>query len=150
VAKAIGRAKRRVRICSPVISAGPVLGTLAQVAAEGQVDVAGCVDATQLADVHRQWTAMKVSAWKIPLLETILEQAPFSGKNSTPWAPGSLHDFMHGRRRRRLLWLVQPLPLRRAERGGHARDPRRLAGGEAGGFRRRRSRALRALHAGAS
>ena len=97
VAKAIGRAKRRVRICSPVISAGPVLGTLAQVAAEGRVDVAGCVDATQLAYVHEQWTAMKVSAWKIPLLETILERAPFSGKNSTPYAPGSLHDFMHAK-----------------------------------------------------
>ena len=23
--------------------------------------------------------------------------APFSGKNSTPWAPGSLHDFMHAK-----------------------------------------------------
>jgi phosphatidylserine/phosphatidylglycerophosphate/cardiolipin synthase-like enzyme len=97
VAKAIGRAKRRVRICSPVISAGPVLGTLAQVAAESRVDVAGCVDATQLAYVHEQWTAMKVSAWKIPLLQTILDRAPFSGKNSTPWAPGSLHDFMHAK-----------------------------------------------------
>jgi phosphatidylserine/phosphatidylglycerophosphate/cardiolipin synthase-like enzyme len=97
VAKAIGRAKRRIRICSPVISAGPVLGTLAQVAAEGRVDVAGCVDATQLTYVHQQWTAMKVSAWKIPLLEKILERAPFSGKNSTPWAPGSLHDFMHAK-----------------------------------------------------
>lgn len=97
VAKAIGRAKQRVRICSPVISAGPVLGTLAQVAAEGRVDVAGCVDATQAAHVDRQWSEMKVSAWKIPLLRTILERAPFSGKNSTPWAPGSLHDFMHAK-----------------------------------------------------
>ena len=97
VAKAIGRARRRVRICSPVISAGPVLGTLAEVAAERRVDVAGCVDATQLAYVHEQWTAMEVSAWKIPLLEKILACAPFSGKNSTPWAPGSLHDYMHAK-----------------------------------------------------
>jgi phosphatidylserine/phosphatidylglycerophosphate/cardiolipin synthase-like enzyme len=97
VAKAIGRAKRRVRICSPVISSGPILGTLAQVAGEGLVDVAGCVDATQLAYVHQQWSAMAVSAWKIPLLEAILERAPVSGKNSTPWAPGSLHDFMHAK-----------------------------------------------------
>ena len=97
VAKAIGRARRRVRICSPVISSGPILGTLAQVAGEGLVDVAGCVDATQLAYVHQQWSAMEVSAWKIPLLEAILERAPFSGKNSTPWAPGSLHDFMHAK-----------------------------------------------------
>ena len=97
VAKAIGRARRRVRICSPVVSAGPVLGTLAEVAAEGRVDVAGCVDATQLAYVNEQWTAMEVSAWKIPLLEKILACAPFSGKNSTPWAPGSLHDYMHAK-----------------------------------------------------
>ena len=80
-----------------MISSGPILGTLAQVAGEGLVDVAGCVDATQLAYVHQQWSAMEVSAWKIPLLEAILERAPFSGKNSTPWAPGSLHDFMHAK-----------------------------------------------------
>ena len=97
VAKAIGRATRRVRICSPVISAAPVLGTLAQVASEGKVDLAGCVDATQVADVFRQWGLEKLSAWKIPLLRTALARAPFSGKNSTPWAPGSLHDFMHAK-----------------------------------------------------
>ena len=97
VAKAIGRARRRIRICSPVISAAPVLATLAQVAAEGRVDVAGCVDATQVRQVRVQWAQMQVSAWKIPLLETILGRAPFSGKDSTPWAPGSLHDFMHAK-----------------------------------------------------
>jgi phosphatidylserine/phosphatidylglycerophosphate/cardiolipin synthase-like enzyme len=97
VAKAIGQAQRRVRICSPVITAGPVLGTLAEVAGEGRVDLAGCVDATQVADVFYQWRTNRVSAWKIPLLETVLSHAPFSGKNSTPWAPGSLHDFMHAK-----------------------------------------------------
>jgi phosphatidylserine/phosphatidylglycerophosphate/cardiolipin synthase-like enzyme len=97
VAKAIGRARRRVRIASPVISAAPVLATLAQVATERRVDVSGCVDSTQLREVRRQWAEMQVSAWKIPLLETILERAPFSGKDSTPWAPGSLHDFMHAK-----------------------------------------------------
>jgi phosphatidylserine/phosphatidylglycerophosphate/cardiolipin synthase-like enzyme len=97
VAKAIGRARTRVRICSPVISAGPVLATLAQVASEGHVDVSGCVDATQTAHVDLQWAAMKVSEWKIPLLRTILARAHVSGKNSTPWAPGSLHDFMHAK-----------------------------------------------------
>jgi len=97
VAKAIGRARRRVRICSPVISAAPVLATLAQVATERRVELAGCVDATQVSEVHVQWARMEVSAWKIPLLETILERATFSGKDSTPWAPGSLHDFMHAK-----------------------------------------------------
>jgi phosphatidylserine/phosphatidylglycerophosphate/cardiolipin synthase-like enzyme len=97
IAKTIGRARRRVRICSPVLTAGPVLGTLCEVASEGRVDLAGCVDATQVLDVLRQWRLARVSEWKIPLLRTTLERAPFSGKNSTPWAPGSLHDFMHAK-----------------------------------------------------
>jgi phosphatidylserine/phosphatidylglycerophosphate/cardiolipin synthase-like enzyme len=97
VAKAIGRASHRVRICSPVISAAPVLATLAQVVSDGKVDVAGCVDQTQIAEVISQWHANGVTGWKIPLLETSLSRAPFSGKNSTPWAPGSLHDYMHAK-----------------------------------------------------
>ena len=52
IAKAIGRAKRRVRICSPVITAAPVLATLAQVIADGKVDVAGAVDQTQIEEVQ--------------------------------------------------------------------------------------------------
>ena len=38
-----------------------------------------------------------VSAWKIPLLNTVLTVAPFSGKPSTRWTPESLHDFMHAK-----------------------------------------------------
>ncbi len=96
IAKAIGKARRRVRICSPVITAAPVLSTLAQVAAEGRVDTAGCVDATQMADVKRQWIANGNVAWKLPLFEQMLV-LPFTGKNSTPWAPGSLRDYMHAK-----------------------------------------------------
>ena len=44
IAEAIGRAERRVRIASPVITAGPVIGTLAQEVAEGRLDLAGVVD----------------------------------------------------------------------------------------------------------
>ena len=55
IAKAIGTATRRVRIASPVISSGPILGTLAQVATDGKVDLAGVVDATQVHEVIRQW-----------------------------------------------------------------------------------------------
>jgi phosphatidylserine/phosphatidylglycerophosphate/cardiolipin synthase-like enzyme len=97
VAKAIGRARRRVRICSPVISAGPILGTLCQVVSDGKVDVAGCVDQTQIAEVFYQWRHNGVSAWKIPLLQMALSKAPFSGKHSTTWAPGTVHDYMHAK-----------------------------------------------------
>jgi phosphatidylserine/phosphatidylglycerophosphate/cardiolipin synthase-like enzyme len=95
LAKKIGHAQK-VRICSPVITSAPVLATLAQRIADGHCDIAGCVDATQVDEVIRQWHAEGQAAWKLPLLERVLA-GDFSGKNSTPWAPGSLHDFMHAK-----------------------------------------------------
>jgi len=97
IAKAIGMATRRVRIASPVISSGPILGTLAQVACDGKVDLAGVVDRTQVHEVLRQWEANGNSSWKEPLLRTALTRAPFSGKHSTPYAQGSVHDYMHAK-----------------------------------------------------
>jgi phosphatidylserine/phosphatidylglycerophosphate/cardiolipin synthase-like enzyme len=97
IAKAIGTATRRVRIASPVISSGPILGTLAQVACDGNVDLAGVVDRTQVQEVLQQWHANGNATWKEPLLRTSLSRAPFSGKRSTPYAPGSVHDYMHAK-----------------------------------------------------
>jgi phosphatidylserine/phosphatidylglycerophosphate/cardiolipin synthase-like enzyme len=97
IAKAIGSAKRRVRIASPVISSAPILGTLAQVASDGKVDLAGVVDATQIAEVLQQWHENGNASWKAPLLQTALTRAPFSGKVTTPYAPGSVHDYMHAK-----------------------------------------------------
>jgi phosphatidylserine/phosphatidylglycerophosphate/cardiolipin synthase-like enzyme len=97
IAKAIAKARRRVRICSPVITAAPVLGSLAQVVSDGRVDVAGCVDRPQIGGVIHQWGVDGNASWKLPLLERVLA-APFSAKPSTPWLPtGSLHDFMHAK-----------------------------------------------------
>jgi phosphatidylserine/phosphatidylglycerophosphate/cardiolipin synthase-like enzyme len=97
IAKAIGTATRRIRIASPVISSGPILGTLAQVATDGKVDLAGVVDSTQIHEVLHQWHANGNAAWKEPLLRTALTRAPFSGKHSTPYAPGTVHDYMHAK-----------------------------------------------------
>ena len=97
IAKAIGTARRRIRIASPVISSGPILGTLAQVACDGKVDLAGVVDRTQVLEVVRQWDANGNATWKEPLLRTALGRAPFSGKRSTPYAPGRVHDYMHAK-----------------------------------------------------
>jgi phosphatidylserine/phosphatidylglycerophosphate/cardiolipin synthase-like enzyme len=97
IAKAIAKARRRVRICSPVITTAPVLGSLAQVISEGKVDVAGCVDRPQVGGVIHQWGVNGNASWKLPLLERVLA-APFSAKPSTPWEPeGSVHDFMHAK-----------------------------------------------------
>jgi phosphatidylserine/phosphatidylglycerophosphate/cardiolipin synthase-like enzyme len=97
IAKAIGSAQRRVRIASPVISSAPILATLAQVASDGKVDLAGVVDATQIHQVLAQWHENGNAEWKAPLLRTTLTRAPFSGKLSTPYAPGSVHDYMHAK-----------------------------------------------------
>ena len=97
IAKQIGRARRRIRIASPVLTSGPILGTLVEVVREQRCDLAGVVDETQVADVFGQWRTNGVSAWKIPLLQAVLTGAPFSGKRSTPWRPDSLHDFMHAK-----------------------------------------------------
>jgi len=96
IAKRIRLARQRVRICSPVITTGPVLGTLAQVVADRSVDVAGCVDATQVRDVIRQWRLNGNAAWKVPLLQQVLA-GRFTGKESTPYGGGSVHDFMHAK-----------------------------------------------------
>ena len=87
IAKAIGRARKRVRIASPVITAGPVLGTLAEVAAERRVDLRGVVDRTQMEQVVYQWRTNGHSAWKIPILASVLANADFKGKPSTQYGP---------------------------------------------------------------
>jgi phosphatidylserine/phosphatidylglycerophosphate/cardiolipin synthase-like enzyme len=96
-ARLIGCARRRVRICSPVLTAAPVLATLAQLASDGTRDIAGCVDLTQVQGVVYQWRHNGNVSWKLPLLYRALSHG-FSGKRSTPWeASGSLHDFMHAK-----------------------------------------------------
>jgi phosphatidylserine/phosphatidylglycerophosphate/cardiolipin synthase-like enzyme len=97
IATAIGRARRRVRIASPVITSGPILGTLAEIGVEGGVDLAGVVDEPQIDTVFQQWRENGQSAWKIPLLARALTTIPFSGKRSIPWTPDSVHNFMHAK-----------------------------------------------------
>jgi phosphatidylserine/phosphatidylglycerophosphate/cardiolipin synthase-like enzyme len=97
IAKAIGTATRRVRIASPVLSSAPILATLAQKVTDAKVDIAGVLDRTQILEVLHQWEENGNASWKEPLLRTALTRAPFSGKNSTPYAPGSVHDYMHAK-----------------------------------------------------
>jgi phosphatidylserine/phosphatidylglycerophosphate/cardiolipin synthase-like enzyme len=97
IAKHLGKATRRIRIASPVLTSGPILATLVEIEKEQRCDLAGVVDDTQVDQVFHQWRTNGVSAWKIPLLQSILEGAPWSGKESTPWTPESVHDFMHAK-----------------------------------------------------
>lgn len=97
IAKAIGRATRRVRIASPVITAGPIIGTLAEVAADARVDLRGVVDRPQMEQVFRQWQQNPRSAWKVPILASVFDHADFKGKPSTPYGPDTVHDYMHAK-----------------------------------------------------
>ena len=80
VAKHIGKATKRIRIASPVLTSGPILGTLVEVVNEGRCPVAGIVDDTQVDQVFEQWRTNGVSDWKIPLLHRVLDGGDFSGK----------------------------------------------------------------------
>jgi phosphatidylserine/phosphatidylglycerophosphate/cardiolipin synthase-like enzyme len=97
IADVVSRAERRVRVASPVITSGPILGTLAEVAGDGKVDLAGVVDSTQIHEVLEQWRINGNASWKTPSLKFLLDRATFSGKPSTPYAPGTVHDYMHAK-----------------------------------------------------
>lgn len=96
IADALDRAGR-IRIASPVITSGPILGTLAEVISDGRADVAGVVDATQIRQVLRQWEADGQAHWKVPLLHQVIAGTEFSGKQSTPYRPDAVHDYMHAK-----------------------------------------------------
>ncbi len=97
IAREIGKATKRIRVASPVITTAPVIGTLAQVASEHRIDIAGVIDGTQMRQVFQQWQTQGQSAWKIPVAARIFEEAAFSAKPSTQYTPDSVHDFMHAK-----------------------------------------------------
>ena len=98
IAHRIAKSRRRIRVCSPVLTSGPVLGALAECVSDGKVDVSGVVDGTQMEGVYHQWRLNGNSPWKIPLIARVFERAPFSGKRSTPYGRGdNVHDFMHAK-----------------------------------------------------
>jgi phosphatidylserine/phosphatidylglycerophosphate/cardiolipin synthase-like enzyme len=97
IASAIGHAERRVRIASPVITAGPILGSLVDLAVSKAADLAGVFDATQMHEVLEQWHDDSLAGWKAPAVRSLLAIAPFGGKRSTPYGPGRIHDYMHAK-----------------------------------------------------
>jgi phosphatidylserine/phosphatidylglycerophosphate/cardiolipin synthase-like enzyme len=97
IARGIGSARRRVRILSPVITSGPILGTLADVVAARASIVAGGYDLTQMEEVQRQWSSDQHAGWKLEAFRAIDAAVTFGKKRSTPWQSGSVHDFMHAK-----------------------------------------------------
>ena len=91
----IVEANRRIRILSPVVTSGAVLGTLCEHIVRRKLDVGGAYDHTQMEEVQRQWGEVPHNRWKIEAWKTI---APYlSGKVSTPYRPDAVHDYMHAK-----------------------------------------------------
>jgi phosphatidylserine/phosphatidylglycerophosphate/cardiolipin synthase-like enzyme len=97
IANRIAAATRRVRIASPVITSGPVLGTLAELIKSPRSDLQGIYDRTQMAEVQHQWSQNQLSGWKLEAFRAIAASGLFASKVTTPYAPGSVHDFMHAK-----------------------------------------------------
>ena len=97
IAHRIAKSKKRIRICSPVMTSGPVLGALAEAVSDGKCDVTGVVDATQMKGVFHQWQLNGNSEWKMPAIRRIFGEGRFTGKNSMPYGQGDVHDFMHAK-----------------------------------------------------
>jgi phosphatidylserine/phosphatidylglycerophosphate/cardiolipin synthase-like enzyme len=97
MARSISVATRRLRICSPVITSGPILGALGDACEHGKADISGVYDATQMDEVQRQWSSQATASWKIAAFQAIATAVRFGSKRSTPYAKGTVHDFMHAK-----------------------------------------------------
>ena len=81
-----------------MISSAPILGTLAQVAADGKVDLAGVVDRTQVHEVLRQWQAERqrpLEGAAPPRRRSRGRRSPASTRRRT--RPARVHDYMHAK-----------------------------------------------------
>jgi phosphatidylserine/phosphatidylglycerophosphate/cardiolipin synthase-like enzyme len=97
IADRIAHARRRIRMCSPVITAGVILGTLGDLAHRAHPDFKGVYDRTQMAEVLGQWRVDPHATWKGPAFQAVSTAFPFASKVTTPYTPTSVHDFMHAK-----------------------------------------------------
>lgn len=97
VARLVAGARRRVRVCSMLLNSGTLLNALAGLLEAGRVPVTGVYDRTQMAGVLPQWQEVPQNVWKIAAVRQIVARAGLIGKNSTPYTPTTIHDFMHAK-----------------------------------------------------
>jgi phosphatidylserine/phosphatidylglycerophosphate/cardiolipin synthase-like enzyme len=97
IADRIAHARRRIRMCSPVITAGVILGTLGDLTHRAHPEFKGVYDRTQMAEVLGQWRVDPHATWKGPAFQAVSAALPFASKVTTPYTPTSVHDFMHAK-----------------------------------------------------
>ncbi len=97
VARRIAQATTRVRICSPVVTSGPILSTLAEVLDDQRCDTRITVDGPQMHEAVEQWERDGRASWKLPLVERVRASGRVAEKHSRPYAAGPPHDYMHAK-----------------------------------------------------
>ena len=97
LAATISKARRRIRICSMLLNSGAFISALGDQLHAGLVPVDGIFDQTQMAEVLVQWQDVPHNHWKIGAVQEIIRDAGLVGKRSTPYHPGTPHDFMHNK-----------------------------------------------------
>jgi phosphatidylserine/phosphatidylglycerophosphate/cardiolipin synthase-like enzyme len=97
IASRLAHAQRRIRICSPVITSGVILGAVADMVHAAPADFKGVYDRTQMAEVLRQWADDPHAGWKGAAFRSVSGNLPFASKVTTPYSPSSVHDYMHAK-----------------------------------------------------
>jgi phosphatidylserine/phosphatidylglycerophosphate/cardiolipin synthase-like enzyme len=97
VARRLAQATHRIRICSPVITSGPILSTLAEVLDDRRAETVITVDGPQMREALEQWTRDGRAGWKVPLVERVRASGCVAEKHSRPYAAGPPHDYMHAK-----------------------------------------------------
>jgi phosphatidylserine/phosphatidylglycerophosphate/cardiolipin synthase-like enzyme len=97
IARRIGQATQRIRICSPVLTSGPILSTLAEVLDDHRCPTLITIDAPQMAEALQQWQADGRASWKAPLVERVEASGVVAQKHSRPFQAGPPHDYMHAK-----------------------------------------------------
>ena len=97
IADRVSHARHRIRICSPVITAGVILGTLGDLTRTQHPEFKGVYDRTQMAEVLGQWRVDPHASWKGPAFQMVSTTLPFASKVTTPYSPTSVHDYLHAK-----------------------------------------------------
>jgi phosphatidylserine/phosphatidylglycerophosphate/cardiolipin synthase-like enzyme len=97
VARHLAQAARRIRICSPLITSGPILSTLAEVLDDKRCNTLITVDAPQMQEALDQWQRDGRASWKVPLVTRVLSSGVVAQKHSRPYQAGPPHDYMHAK-----------------------------------------------------
>jgi phosphatidylserine/phosphatidylglycerophosphate/cardiolipin synthase-like enzyme len=97
VAARVAGARRRVVVCSMLVTSSRILRALVGQVARGEVAIEGVYDGTQMAGVLDQWRERADLAWKVEAFARVARAGGLVGKRSLPFRPGGPHNFMHNK-----------------------------------------------------